>query len=108
MDVIAKDIAAATFDLTAWREELLTLNPWAGGLTIDEKNAEFAAARRKATLARHAEGTEAWNGWADAMLALKATLEAAGELTAPRQPREIPNKCADASVARLASAVFST
>jgi hypothetical protein len=63
MNVISKDVAAAGFDIVAWKEELLTLSPWARGLTIDETNAEFAAARQKATLARHAEGVEAWNTW---------------------------------------------
>lgn len=84
MNVISKDVTPATFDLAVWREELLALNPWARGLTIDEDNAEFAAERQKATLARHAEGKDAWNTWATAMLALKANLEAAGQWTTLR------------------------
>jgi uncharacterized protein YjbI with pentapeptide repeats len=89
MNVIAKDVAASGFDAVAWREELLALNPWARGLTVDEDNAEFAAARQKATLARHAEGEEVWNGWANAMLALKAALETAGQWAARgHQPRD--------------------
>jgi Pentapeptide repeats (9 copies) len=76
MKVMPKDVAAAGFDLAAWHEELLALNPWARGLTIDGTNAEFAAARQKATLARHAEGKDVWNAWANGMLALKAAHEA--------------------------------
>jgi pentapeptide repeat protein len=67
------------FDLDAWREELLALNSWACGLTIDEGNAEFAAARQKATLARHAEGKGVWNAWANGMLALKSALADTGQ-----------------------------
>lgn len=69
---------AGGFDFEMWLEELLGLNPWARGLTIDETNAEFIAARRKATLARYAEGRAAWNAWAIAMLEQKKGLEAAG------------------------------
>jgi len=105
--------------LAAWHEELLTLNPWARALIIDEDNAEFAAARQKATLARHAKGHEAWNGWANGMLALKAALEAAGEwavkpgYSRPRGPGsdfvppEGKNEATRVWLA-LASAVFST
>jgi hypothetical protein len=85
MNVIAKDVTAAGFDPIAWKEELFALNPWARGLTIEEDNAEFAAARQKATLARHAEGAEAWNGWANRMLALKAALEAEGQWAMKRR-----------------------
>jgi hypothetical protein len=65
------------FDLDKWREELLALNPWARGLTIDEGNEEFTAARQKATRARHAEGKEVWNAWANSMLEKRAALETA-------------------------------
>ena len=71
-------VAATEFDLAAWRKELLALNQWAREFTINDSNKDFAAARQKATLARHAEGNEAWNGWAKGMLALKVTLEDAG------------------------------
>jgi hypothetical protein len=111
MNVVSKDVAAAGFDPIAWKEELLTLNPWARGLTIDENSAEFAAARQKATLARHAEGNEVWNGWANRMLALKATLEAAGQWLARRDQLQGAlqgeNEATQIWLA-LASAVFST
>jgi pentapeptide repeat protein len=79
MNVAPKDVAATGFKLATWREELLAVNPWAQGLTIDESNAEFAAMRQKATLARHAEGKDAWNAWAGTMLALRSALESAGQ-----------------------------
>src|SRR5262245_16167854 len=74
--------AASTFDEAAWGQELLSLNPWASGLTIDEENQEFSAARRTATLVRHAQGKELWNAWAHGMLAAKTTLKASGEWAA--------------------------
>jgi hypothetical protein len=89
MNVIAKDVASAAFDLAAWREELLGLNSWAQGLTIDEDNAVFAAARQKATLTRHAEGKDAWNAWAAAMLALKSALERASRWDAQSEAAEL-------------------
>jgi hypothetical protein len=126
MNTIAKDVAAAGFDPSAWKEDLLALNPWARGLTIDEANAEFASARQEATLARHAEGKEVWNGWANGMLALKDALEAAGQwdmrheeprrevheeshltLTFPHQSWVGENEATRIWLA-LASAVFST
>ena len=111
MNVMPKDGAAAGFDLAAWHKELLALNPWAHELTIDEDNAEFAAARQKATLARHAEGVEVWNGWANGMLALKAALEAAGKSAARREqpwdPLQRENEATQVWLA-LAAAVFST
>lgn len=85
MNVAPKDVAAAGFKLATWREELLAVNPWAQGLTIDEGNAEFAAARQKATLARHAEGKDAWNAWASTMLALRSALEGAGQWDAQNE-----------------------
>jgi hypothetical protein len=85
MNVTPRDVAAAGFDSAAWQGELLALNPWAREFIIDEDNAEFAAALQKATLARHAEGLDAWNGWANAMLTLKATLEAAGQWAVDRE-----------------------
>ena len=72
----------AGFDVAAWREEVLVLNDWARGLTIDEGDEAFATARQAATLARHAQGKAAWNDWASAMLALKKTLEEAAEWAA--------------------------
>jgi hypothetical protein len=81
---------ASGFDLDAWREELLALNPWARGLTIDEDDTEFAAARQKATLARHAnpaqltgnfglrcpslwlQGTDAAGNWVSPLAPCKA------------------------------------
>jgi pentapeptide repeat protein len=65
------------FDAEAWKEALLALNPWARGLTISQDDEAFKAARQKATLDRHAQGREAWNGWADALLASKQALEKA-------------------------------
>ena len=70
--------AAAAFDAVTWHKQLLALNPWTRGLTIDEGDEAFAAAQQKATLDRHAEGKEAWNTWANGMLALKKTLQEAG------------------------------
>jgi uncharacterized protein YjbI with pentapeptide repeats len=70
--------AAGAFDVAAWKEELLALNPWARGFTIDENEAAFVAARQKTTLERHAEGKDAWNAWSHGMLALKNVLETAG------------------------------
>ena len=67
MNVIPKNVAAAGFDFAAWREELLVLNRWALGLDIGEKNEEFVAARQAATIARYAEGMEAWNAWASGL-----------------------------------------
>jgi hypothetical protein len=113
MNVISKDITAtAGFDPIVWKEELLTLNPWAHGLTIEESNSEFAAARQKATLARHGEGEAAWNNWAKRMLALKDALEAAGQWTVTRgrypwQPPEAKNEVSKVWLL-LASPVFST
>jgi hypothetical protein len=99
------------FDLDTWREQLLALNPWARGLTIDEENAEFAAARQMATLARYADGKEAWNAWANGMLSLKVKLEAAGKWAAKRkyawEPLAGENEVTRAWIA-LACAVFST
>jgi hypothetical protein len=110
MNVIAKDVKAADFDPTAWKEELLALNPWAHGLTIDKANAEFAAARQNATLARHAEGKNVWNGWANGMLALKATLESAGQWAVkPEGEEELEGENEATGVwLALAPAVFST
>lgn len=99
----ANDAAASSFDETAWRERLLELNPWARGLTIDENSPHFAAARHAATLARRAEGKEAWNGWAKGMLALKATLEEARQGQASEREPGGPSTFWDT----LASAVFS-
>src|SRR5262249_7830028 len=99
MNVTPKDVAAAGFNLAAWHEELLALNPWARGLTIGENDAEFAEARQRATWARHAEGKEGWNGWGNGMLALKAALEAAGE---------VPGIEATKVWLALAASVFST
>ena len=73
----AQAVAAAAFDAAAWREQLLELNPWARGLTIDEDDEAFLAARQKATLKRHAEGKEIWNTWANGMLALKKAIQEA-------------------------------
>jgi hypothetical protein len=112
MNVIAKDVKAAGFDPTAWKEELLTLNPWGRGLTIDEANAEFAAARQKTTLTRHAEGKDVWNSWANGMLALKAALEAAGQWAARRGEFAWDSLKGDNEPTQvwlaLASAMFST
>ena len=77
--------AAGAFDAATWREQLLALNPWARGLSIDEEDEAFAAARQKATIERHAQGKEAWNRWANEMLALKSALEAAGRWAAKRE-----------------------
>ena len=98
VNVMPEDVAATEFDLAAWRKELLALNQWAREFTINDSNKDFAAARQKATLARHAEGNEAWNGWAKGMLALKVTLEDAGLWGVRR------SSCGVA----LAFAVFST
>jgi hypothetical protein len=59
----------AAFDAAAWREEVLALNEWARGLRIDEGDETFAAARQAATLARHGQGEEVWNEWANAAVA---------------------------------------
>src|SRR5262245_1314258 len=75
---------SSEFDPDAWREQLLALNPWARGHTIDEQNAEFVAARQKATLARHSQGKEVWNNWANDMLALKSALQTTGQWAAMR------------------------
>jgi hypothetical protein len=113
-----EDVGAAEFDVAAWTDELLTLNPWARGIEIDIYNMEFEASRQKATLVRHAEGREAWNGWANRMLELKAALERAGQW-APglatrgfafedvlHHPRQGKNEATQVWLA-LASAVFS-
>jgi hypothetical protein len=98
MNKIVKDVVATGFDLGAWQEELLALNPWARGLTIDDENEEFAAARQKATIARYAEGKEVWNAWAKGMLALRAAVEPIGQSA---------GNDATALWPPLASAVFS-
>jgi hypothetical protein len=85
MQDVAKGVPAAGFDEAAWREQVLALNPWARGLTIDENDAAFAAARQMATLARHAEGTEAWNTWAASMLGARSILESIGAWRAAPQ-----------------------
>jgi hypothetical protein len=74
--------AAAAFDAVTWHKQLLALNPWTRGLTIGEGDEAFAAAQQKATLDRHAEGKEAWNTWANGMLALKKTIQETGRWAA--------------------------
>jgi uncharacterized protein YjbI with pentapeptide repeats len=65
-----------------WMEQLLALNPWAGGLTIGyEVDKEFEAARQKATLERWAQGRKIWNDWANGMLAVKNELQKTGKWT---------------------------
>jgi hypothetical protein len=112
MNVIAEDVTTADFESVAWREKLLALNAWARDLIIDEDNAEFAGARQKATLVRHAEGMEAWNGWANGMLALKAALEAAGQWAVKRADSGGPLQEEEHEATQvwlaLATAVFST
>lgn len=95
MDDKPEEEEGAAFDESTWREELLTLNPWARDLTIDEDNREFASARQQATLVRYAEGQATWNTWAEHMLALKAALDEVG----------LPSHD---EWAALGSAVFST
>jgi pentapeptide repeat protein len=94
------------FDPAAWKGKLFALNPWARGLTIDEASAKFCAARRKATLARHAQGIVKWNAWVNGMVRLRATLEAAGQWAAQREP-PLTGKEATHAWLGLASAVFS-
>jgi uncharacterized protein YjbI with pentapeptide repeats len=67
------------FDAKAWRNDLLRLSPWLKGVKRDEKDEAFRAARKDACLKRHAQGREAWNGWAEAMLVRKSELERAGK-----------------------------
>src|SRR5262245_9654272 len=109
MDDVPK--SAADFDEATWREQLLALNPWTCGLAISRVVEEFAVARQKATLARLAEGQEAWNAWANGMLALKSTLEAAGLWATGRwTPQACPvgrNEAAQTWLT-LACTVFST
>lgn len=61
---------AAHFDREDWLKRLRALNPWADGLDIDAESEEFRSARRAASLERWQAGQEAWNSWAEAMLAL--------------------------------------
>jgi hypothetical protein len=95
------------FDVVAWREQLLELNPWARALTIDKTDEAFIAARQVATLERHAQGEEAWNTWANGMLALKKTLQEAGGWWAIDEYSQGENAETRLWLA-LAAAVFST
>src|SRR5262245_49818957 len=80
MNVIPKDVSRGAFDLAAWRQELLALKPVGVGAHYRRGQCGvFAAARQKATLARYAEGKEAWNAWASAMLERKSALEGASQ-----------------------------
>jgi pentapeptide repeat protein len=102
--------AAGAFNAAGWREQLLALNSWARGLTIDETDGAFAAARQEATLARHAEGKEAWNRWADEMQALRKVLEDAGGWSAEPPYLGFPlvgNNADSRFWLRLAAHVFS-
>ena len=85
MNDVSKRVTGA-FDVIAWKEELLGVNPWARGLVVED-TADFRAVRDKAAEQRRQLGYEAWNKWANASLKLQAKLEAArrwgtgGELT---------------------------
>jgi hypothetical protein len=48
MQDMPKAAAGSRLREAAWREQLLALNPRARGLTFNEGNEEFAAARRRA------------------------------------------------------------
>ncbi len=79
------------FDAADWTARLRALNPWleANGLALptpETWDARFGhaggdalvAARADACRSRRLAGKDAWNGWAEAMTALKSELAAAG------------------------------
>ena len=70
-------VAASTFDVKAWNDELLVLNPWARDLALSEQDATFIVARQTATLKRF-EDRNVLTEWSEGMLALKDDVESAG------------------------------
>ena len=83
--IVQTSVAAANPELNKfprkrWFEDLLKLNPWAevflkDGLRIATD--DFAPACQLASRARWLAGPAIWNGWAQEMLGMKSTLEAA-------------------------------
>lgn len=56
-----------------WLEAILELNPWASAFKeSDFEGEEFEEARKKASWQRLNNGRNAWNGWANKMLNLRA------------------------------------
>ena len=77
---------AGAFDEAAFYERLAALNPW-----LREPESGHEKLRRAATQARFKQGKDVWNAWANAMLAEKARLEAAGVWAAdPYAARRLP------------------
>jgi uncharacterized protein YjbI with pentapeptide repeats len=101
---------AIAFDISVWRDQLVALNPWARGLSIDQSEKAFATARQQATVERLRQGKDAWKVWAEGMLSLRKGLEDAGVWVAKREGPGAPLSSKNDEARDwllLAAAVFS-